>query len=489
MLPDRFDLCILGAGPAGYAAAVRAHDLGKKVLLVERDRIGGAGIHAGALSSKTMWHLSNDYAAACRTNRGYVAAGVELSYEAVMETVRQATSECRGMLERQLSALATPSPRGGQVWLLKGTGRFLSPHAVEVAAADGAAQRFEADNFLVATGSRPRVPDGIQVDGERILTSDQIEQLRRFPESMVIMGAGVVGCEYATIFGNFRQTRMDLIDRQPRILPFEDEDLAEVITGGFEEMGLTVHREPQLVSMRADENGVEYVLRQPSGATTTARAERALVSIGRVPNTAGLGLDLAGVQLDAKGSIAADQTRTSVPHIYAAGDSTMDVALANVAELEGRVAVERMFGISCRPIRYEALSTIMFLCPEVAAVGLNEQQAKKAGIPYRVSVLSNRLINRNIAMRSTTGFIKLLATQGDEGRILGVRVVGPQASSTAQGTAFLIEQGGTLEDIDRCIHPHPAIPEGVQECARLLLGRSIHKLSVFGPDLIRCGGG
>lgn len=497
--PLRADLCIIGAGPAGYAAAMRAHDLGKHVILVERGLIGGAGIHAGALSSKTLWHLSNDYAVACNQERGYRAQSVEVSYRALMDTVRMAVSERRGQLERQLLELAAASQAGaaqgseGQVKLVRGAARFLSPRRLQVtpAAEDGGAPiDIEADFYLIATGSRPRLPDGIQVDGERIVTSDHIESWTEFPRSLVVMGAGVIGCEYATMFANLRRTQIHLIDRQPRILPFEDEDVSEEVARSFERMGITIHRAPVISAMRVvPETGeVEFVLTDPNAPqpSRSVRVERALVSIGRVPNVEALDLAAAGVALCRAGGARTEQTATNVPHIYAAGDCSADVALANVAELEGRVAVERMFGLSPPAIRYEALSTIMFLAPEVAAVGINEQQARKLGLAYRYAVVSNRLVSRNIAMRSTTGFIKLLADPA--GRILGLRVVGPQAASTAQGVAFLIQQGATLADIDRCLHPHPAIPEGVQECARLLLGKSVLKLSIFGSDLLRVGG-
>ncbi len=234
---------------------------------------------------------------------------------------------------------------------------------------------------------------------------------------------------------------------------------------------------------------VEYVITNADGKTETINVEKALVSVGRVPNTQDLGLELAGVRVEKNGSIVANETQTDVPHIWAAGDTTMDIALVNVAELEGRYAVEKMFGLAPRPIHYEALSAIMFLKPEVASVGLNELKAREKKIPYRVGVVDNRLVNRNIAMRATTGFVKLLVEK-DSSKILGLRVVGPQASSTIQGIAFLIHMGATLHDIDHCVHPHPAIPEGVQECARMLLGRSVLKPDVFGPEgLLRCGEG
>jgi len=490
MMTSAWDLCVLGAGPAGYAAAMRAHDLGKRVVVVDRGQVGGAGIHAGALSSKTMWHLSNDYAVAARTDRGYRAAGgLDVSYPSVIESVRTAVAERRALLDRQLAALLEPSPRGGQVSLVRGAARFVSPNTVEVKRLDGVVETITATNFLLATGSRPRVPDNIPVDGVHVVTSDQIEAFTSFPASMVIVGAGVVGCEYATIFANFGKTRIHIIDRQPRILPFEDEDVADVVAASFEAMGIVIHRASKLESLRVVDGKVEYVVTNADGKAETIQVERALVSVGRVPNTGDLGLDVAGVKVDKTGSVVVDKTRTTAPHIWAAGDVTMDIALVNIAELEGRYAVEAMFGLEPRPIRYEALSAIMFLKPEVASVGLNEIRAKAEKIPYRVGVVSNRLIGRNIAMRETHGFVKLLAAP-DSGRVLGLRVVGPEASSTIQGIAFLIDQKATLDDIDHCVHPHPAITEGVQECARMLLGRSVMKVDVFGREgLLRCGDG
>ncbi|HVH45543.1 MAG TPA: NAD(P)/FAD-dependent oxidoreductase [Labilithrix sp.] len=485
-----WDLCVIGAGPAGYAAAMRGHDLGKRVLLVERDRVGGAGIHAGALSSKTMWHLSNDFSIAKLTERGYRApGGVEVTYPSVTECVRLAVAERRAILDRQLEGLSKPSANGGVVTLLRGEARFTSPHTLEVKRSDGSCSEIRASNFLIATGSRPRIPDGIPVDGDEVVTSEHIEAWSQFPESMVVVGAGVIGCEYATVFANFGRTKIHLIDRQPRILPFEDEDVADVVAASFESSGVTIHRSSKLESLQIKDGRAEYVITTADGKRETINVEKALVSVGRIPNTHGLGLEAAGVKLEKNGSIVAKDTQTTAAHIWAAGDTTMDIALVNVAELEGRYAVEKMFGLAPRPIHYEALSAIMFLRPEVASVGLNESRAKELGIRYRVGVVANRLVSRNVAMRSTKGFVKLLVEK-DSSKILGLRVVGPQASSTIQGIAFLIQMGATLSDIDHCVHPHPAIPEGVQECARMLLGTSVLKLDVFGPEgLLRRGEG
>jgi dihydrolipoamide dehydrogenase len=254
-------------------------------------------------------------------------------------------------------------------------------------------------------------------------------------------------------------------------------------------MGVVIHRASKLESLKIADGEVEYVITNAEGKSETIRVEKALVSVGRAPNTRDLDLEAAGGRLGQGGGVVVEHTRSTAPHVYAAGDTTMDIALVNVAELEGRYAVEAMFGLNPRPIHYEALSAIMFLRPEVASVGLNEMKAREKKIPYRVGVVDNRLVCRNLAMRNTQGFVKLLAHK-DTGKILGLRALGPQASSTIQGVAFLIEMGATLDDIDRCVHPHPAIPEGVQECARMILGRSVLKVDVFGREgLMRLGEG
>ena len=416
-----WDLCVLGAGPAGYAAAMRAHDLGKRVLLVEKDKVGGAGIHAGALSSKTLWHLSNDYAVARLADRGYHApGGIEVEYGAVMEGVQRAVSERQQILDHQLDGLAKAAGSGAVISLVRGAAKFKDPTTIEIAKVDGTTETISAANYLIATGSNPRIPKEYAVDGETIVTSDHIEQWTEFPSSMVIVGAGVIGCEYAAMFANFGKTKSYIIDRQPRILPFEDEDVAEEVARSFERLGITIHSGSKLESLKVVDKQVEYVITNAEGKTETIRVDKALVSIGRVPNTSGLGLEAAGVELDKGGGIVVKACQsTTAPHIWAAGDVTMDIALVNVAELEGRYAVERMFDLEPRPIRYEALSAIMFLKPEVASVGLNEMQAKAARIPYRVGVIENRLVSRNTAMRATRGFVKLLAAK-DSSKILGL---------------------------------------------------------------------
>lgn len=471
---------ILGAGPGGYAAAMRCLDLGLAVVLVEAGRVGGAGVHRGALSSKTWWHLANDYARACRCDRGFRVSVEAPSFERVAAEVEHAVTERRAILEAQLEFFER---EGTNFRLVRGRGRLTGECRVTVTMADGSEETLEASAVVLATGSVPRRPAAYAIDGDRIATSDELDDWPDFPERLLVIGAGVVGCEYATIFAEFGRTHVELVDRQPRILPFEDDDVSAHVQRSFEAMGVVVHAGAQVKSLAVEGDEVVAVLADASGATRTVRADRCLVAAGRVPQTHDLGLERLGICTEPSGALAVDGTRVrGTDWLYAVGDLTADIALVNVAELEGRHAAETIAGRSPAPIPFEAISSIYFLQPEVASVGLGERQARERRIPCRVAVMANRLVHRNIAMRATEGFLKLIAAP--DGRLLGLRAVGPQASSAAQGIAILIDRGGTLADLARCIHPHPAVPEGLQECARLLLGESIHKPRVFGDALL-----
>ncbi|HET6583218.1 MAG TPA: NAD(P)/FAD-dependent oxidoreductase [Nannocystaceae bacterium] len=480
-----YDVGVLGGGPSGYAAAMRLWDFGKRVCLVERSRLGGTGVHNGALSSKTMWELSRDYLNATRRDRGYACSDLRVSFAAVREAVHHATMSKVAHMQRQARELALPRPgHPGSITFVRGTAKFLDPHTIAIEDSDTSEmRRVTCDHFVIATGSRPRLLPSIVVDGEAILTSDHIESLSEFPRSLVILGAGVVGCEYATIFANYGQTKVYLIDRAERILPFEDVDVARLCSNNLERKGVTIHGRASLVAMKRDGDEVEYTIEHHTGGRETIRVEKALVSIGREPNTSGVDLAAAGVAVGPQGQIIADDTRTSVPHIYAAGDVTMDIALVNIGEIEGRHAAQLICGETVKPLSYDNLSTIMFLDPEVAAIGLNEQEAQKRRLPYRVAVYNYSLVNRAIAMRATDGFVKLLVTDDDSMRILGMRALGVHASTTIEAVSLMMQYDRSAAALAELLHPHPAVTEGLQDCVRMLMGTSIYKPSVFRSEL------
>ncbi len=482
---ERFDVAVIGCGPAGFAAAMRAWDYGKRVALIERGPLGGAGIHNGALASKTMWELSRDYRRALARDRGFVASEVHVDYGQVAHCVESACAEKTEQIVRQIAACREPLPgHTGSIRLYVGSARFEDPHVLCIDGAEaGDRHRIYAENVILATGSHPRTLAHLPVDGVHVLTSDHILRLDRFPRSLVVIGAGVIGCELATIFANYGQTKVYIIDRAERILPFEDEDVAGLCATNLESRGVTIHRRATLERLEVVDGEVAYTIRHHTGGIETIRVEKALVSIGREPNTSGLGLDRAGVRLSPQGHILGEDTQTTVPHIYAVGDVTLDIALVNIGEIEGRHAVDRLFGQIERPLSYENISTIMFLDPEVAAVGLNELQAQKARIPYKVAVYGYGLVNRAIAMRATTGFIKLLVTDCDDMRILGMRALGAHASTSIEAVSLMVHHHRSVRELAELLHPHPAVTEALQDCVRMLLGSSIHKPHVFKKEL------
>lgn len=469
---DKYDLVVIGAGPSGYAAAMRALDFKKKVLLIEKNRVGGAGVTNGALSSKTWWELSREASAFRKSLKRYNIQAPTISYSEIQAEVRKAVNERKGMLEDHMAQLAD-SPYANLLKFKVGEARLITPNQIEILT--GAHKEVvQADYVILATGSRPRYLPELPIDEKLVMTSEGIENMTDFPESMVIVGAGVIGCEYATIFSGFGKTKVNLIDKGDRILPFEDKDVVEIIERNMENNGVLIHRNSRLVNMRILNGRVEYELEYTDGSRETFNVEKALVSVGRVANLEDLWDDKVGIDITKRG-IHNNDTQTNVPNIFAVGDLTADISLVNVGELEGRYAVERIFGKPDRKLVYENISTIMFLSPEVAGVGLNETQAKEKGINYKVVTLEYSTIPRAIAKRNTQGFIKLLVTDDEHMKILGMKVVGNHASSAIQAVAVLISMDKGIEELAECVHPHPSITEGIQECVRMLMGKSLFK--------------
>ena len=476
---EKFDLCVIGAGPSGFAAAMRGIDFGKKVALIEKNRVGGAGIFNGALSSKTLWELSESYKVARSSDRGFSVRDIELNYSVVVNAMHSAVDNKYRQIREQINYYQ----RKGDLSEFNGHAKLISKNEIEITIADGKTQTIWADKIVLAIGSRPRYLPDIPIDEKIILSSDGIASLSDFPSSIVILGAGVIGCEFATIFSNFGKTKVFLIDKEERILPSEDEDIAQSIASNLEQSGVVIHHGASLEKMSIVNGRVEYILNYKDGRHEIHTVDHALVSVGRVANTENLGLETVGVKLDSRGYCEDDLTQTTVENIYAVGDFTADISLVNVGELEGRYAVEKMFGKPERPLVYENISTIMFLNPEVASVGLNETQARKKKISYKLAKMNYRYINRAIAMGDKGGFFKLLVSDDDEMKILGMRVIGNHSSSTIQVLALMISMGIGVAHLAELIFPHPSVPEGIQECARMLMGKSIVKPEVFHIDI------
>lgn len=482
---EQYDLCVLGCGPGGFAGAMRALDFGKRVCIVERGAIGGAGVMWGALASKTMWELARDFHIAAQVDRGYRASALNADYRAVRDTVVQAVKEKQYQMLSQIETFSPDRFDGpGSLTYRRGKAAFTGPDEILVARSGGETTRIRADHFLVATGSGPRNYPGIAADQKRVLNSDGILSLREFPHRLVIIGAGIIGCEYATIFSNFRQTKVHLVDHKDRVVPFEDEDVSASVAANLRTHGVEIYHSAQLRDIRHEDDHIDVVLDFEDGHTEILEADAALISIGRTPNTADLGLDKAGVRVGENGYISTDPDCMATGRVWAAGDVTNHPALVNLAEMESRHAVQKMFGFEPSPLTYSNMSTIMFFYPAVAAVGLNERMCRDRGIPHRVAWYSSALVSRAIAMRALGGFMKLIVTDEDDPRILGMRAAGPHVSSTIVSISLLMDRETRVRDVLKSVYPHPSMSEGIQECLRLFLDKSIYKPRAF-PKHIR----
>ncbi len=475
---EKFDLVVIGAGPSGYAAAMRAVDFKKRTLLIEKTRVGGAGVTNGALSSKTWWELARETSLFRKSLKRFNIEVPSVNYKEIQSEIRKAVEERKSMLEDHIH-LMQDSAHANLLSFKVGNARLIGQHEVEIDNGGFHREVVQADYIILATGSRPRYLPELPIDEKIVMTSEGIEDMDDFPESMVIVGAGVIGCEYATIFSGFGKTKVHLIDKGDRILPFEDDDIVRVIERNMENNGVLIHRNSRLVRMEIKHERVEYELEYNDGSKEIFNVAKALVAVGRTPNYEDLWDDKVGIHISKRG-IEGDDTQTNVSNIFAVGDITADISLVNVGELEGRYAVEKIFGKPNRKLLYENISTIMFLNPEVAGVGLNETQAREKGIDYKVVTLDYSCIPRAIAKRNTQGFIKLLVTNDNEMKILGMKVVGNDSSSAIQAVALLIFMDKGIEELSECVHPHPSITEGIQECVRMLLGKSLFK-----PDALK----
>ena len=372
----------------------------------------------------------------------------------------------------------------GSLTLKSGWGKFLSNKEVEVRYPDGTTESIRARYFLIATGTRPRSLPQVLIDQQRVFNSDGILNLQCFPERLVIIGAGIIGCEFATIFSNFGQTSVYLIDHARSIIPYEDEDVIDFVRDNLVRNKVNINHSARLRSILSKADFLQVILDFEDGHSEVIEADAAFISVGRSFDRSGLGLENIGIETDRSGILKTDENCLLKDNIYAAGDITHHPALVNIAEMEGRYAVKHMFAKSRWPLNYTNMSTVMFFYPAVAAVGMNEKQCRKKKIPYRCAYYSNRFCNRAIAMRATHGFVKILVSDDEEQRILGMRAAGPQVSSTIMSIAHFMDQDKGVADVLKSVYPHPTITEGIEECLRMLLDKSVFKPRCF-PEYLK----
>ncbi len=452
----KFDVLVIGAGPGGMAAATRGTLKGLKVGLVNGHRIWGYGIH-GAYKSKGLYELAKDHLVATKPGRGYQPVTSRIDFKEVHDQLIDGAKELEGLYRDQIAMLGITE--------IKGMATFIDQHTVEV---DG--RRYRGKHIVIATGTRPRRLPDIDRDSPLIMSSDEIVSLKRLPESLVIVGAGVIGCEFASIFNTFG-CRVTLLDNNPAILSHEDDDVAAFLTENFEQNGIEVIQSALLDRIVA--KGDEVITTLQDGTVLTSAM--ALISVGREACADQLRLENAGVELNAEGYIAIDEfCRTNVPHIYATGDvckmpTSLDLSLVHVAEAEGHQAIHHILG-STEPIARDHIPFIIFTIPMIAGAGDNEKTAREKYGAARIACLDNVRNHRAHAMRSFAGFVKLIVGPEGDDRILGVRACGPQADSLIGEVSLCIQHNLPYTNLMDTMHAHPSLSESLHNAARMLAG-------------------
>ncbi|MBI5886713.1 MAG: dihydrolipoyl dehydrogenase [Deltaproteobacteria bacterium] len=459
-----FDIVIIGGGPGGYVAAIRGAQLGAKVALVEREAVGGTCLNRGCIPTKALYYSAKTLISA----RHAAEFGVNIS--GLSFDLAKAVTRKEGVV-RQLVGGVEQLLKANKVEVLRGAGFIESAGKVRVTMADGGVETITANKaIIIATGSEPAMIPAFNIDKKSILTSTEILELREVPRSLLIIGGGVMGCEFATLFSAFGSS-VTIVELLPSILALEDKLVSRVILKRFKETGVNVLTEVSVDSVEATDAGVKTRLKDGREFLT----EKALVSIGRSFNSKGIGLEGLGVAMERTAISVNDRMETNVKGVYAIGDVTGKMLLAHVASAQGIVAVSNALGKAVT-MDYSAIPGGIFTDPEIASVGLREKDAATQGIPVVVGRFPYAASGKAIGMGETDGFVQMVADPGTD-KVLGCSIVGAHATDLLGEVTLAVKSGVKVKDIAETVHAHPTLPEIVMEASEDVHGTAIHKVS------------
>ncbi|MDA3949406.1 MAG: dihydrolipoyl dehydrogenase [Spirochaeta sp.] len=457
-----YDLLVIGAGPGGYVAAIRASQLGLSAAVIEKDAPGGVCLNWGCIPSKALIHQAE--IARYAEDLTKMGASVDMSgldYSKVHKKSRDAASK----LSKGVQALL----KKNKVEYISGEGKFSSAHEVLV---DGE-KTVTATNILIATGSRSKEIPGFEFDGKKVLSSRDILDLTTLPKKLVILGAGAIGMEFAYVMSSFG-VEVTIVEMLDQLLPLEDADAVDVIAKAFKRYGVDMRTGTKAKSLSKSGKGVKLSVEGPDGAEEAISADMILVAVGRAPNTESLGLETIGVGTDKGFVTIGDYYQTSVPGVYAIGDVVASPLLAHVASKEGEIAVEHMAGNSPETrIDPMSIPSAVYCEPEIGSFGLTEKKAQEQGVNFEIASFPYRGAGKSVAVEKSEGIVKIVL--GKETReILGAHVAGYNATELIH--ELLLAKNAELlpEDIARMIHAHPTLSEAVMEGARASEGWAIH---------------
>jgi dihydrolipoamide dehydrogenase len=468
-MSESFDIVIIGGGPGGYVAAIRAAQLGMRVACVERGaRLGGTCLNIGCIPSKALLQSSEKFAEATHS---FAAHGVKLGgIELDLATMMARKDKVVGDLTKGIEFLF----KKNKIAWIKGTGRIAAPGKIAVQLVDGGGtQELDAKSIIIATGSDSLALPGVEIDETQIVSSTGALSLAKVPEHLVVVGGGYIGLEMGSVWRRLGAA-VTVVEFLDRITPNMDGETGKMLQRVLTKAGFAFKLGTKVVGAKATKAGVTLQLEAAAGgAASELKADIVLVAIGRRPYTDGLGLREIGVALDDKQRVKVDaHYQTTVPGIYAIGDVIAGPMLAHKAEDEGIVAVEMIAGLKPH-IDYDAIPAVIYTWPEVASVGKTEEELKAAGIAYKTGKFPFTANSRARTNADTDGLVKILADAATD-RVLGIHIIGPDAGTMIAEAALAMEFGASSEDIARTTHAHPTLNEAVKEAALAVDGRAIH---------------
>jgi dihydrolipoamide dehydrogenase len=460
-----FDVAILGSGPGGYVAAIRAGQLGLSTLLVEKDSMfGGTCLHVGCIPSKAFLHTAELLDTIRRAREhGVVVENVALDWSTMLKRKEKVV--------RKLAAGIALLLRKNRVQTVIGFGKLAGPRALRVEGPEGVRQ-FSYQNLIVATGSEPRSIPGLAIDRERVLTNTEMLSIPSRPERLAVIGAGAVGVEFASMFASFG-TKVTLVEMLPRILPLEDEEISEVLLKALRKRGIEILTGTRVEAAVPSAEGMSLSFRLADGAVGERTVDKVLVAVGRGPRTNGIGLESVGVELD-RGFVPVDGfMETKAKGVYAIGDVVGTQQLAHVASAEALVAVERIAGKTVSPLNYDHMPNATYCAPEVASVGLTESRARERGYRVRVGRFPFAASSKASILGENEGMVKVVSEEA-YGELLGVHIIGAHATDLIAEAVVALEHEATAESLMRSVHAHPTLSEAVMEAAHGAVELPIH---------------
>ncbi len=468
---EKFDVCIIGGGPAGYVSALKCAINGLSAAIIEKERFGGTCLNRGCIPTKVLYSKAKYLKRLKEPERGFSVNGFNFNFDEIINYKDEVVSALTGGVEKLLKAR--------KVNILYGAGKIAGKNGtafrVEINAKDGLNAEISADNVIAATGSVPLMIPSFNIDHKNIITSDEALSLRTIPGSLIIIGAGVIGCEFANIFSEFG-SEVRMIELLPSILSTEDKEISKFIQKNFKSRNIDIMTGAEVAGIKAlgsnGKTGAEVELKTGE----RLEAEKVLVSIGRKLNTSGLGLEETGVKLDKRGKIETDaHNETNIKGIYACGDITDGPMLAHKASYDGIIAADNIAGI-VKEKDYGVLPWSVYTNPAIGTVGLKEGDAGLSELKYSVGRFSYAASGMALAMEEPEGFLKVIADEKSK-KILGATGIGADIPELIAEIASYMHFGGTVFDIESTIHSHPTLSEIVPESALDSIGEAIHKFN------------